>query len=211
MRLRHVRGGRALLEAHPQLITLDAPALRGQWRAWFPNPGPLHLEIGMGKGRFLTGLARQSPEVNHLGMEKFDSVAVRALQRLQADPLPNVRLALACASTLDEAFAPGELDRIYLNFSDPWPKKAHAKRRLTHPTFLERYRRALAPAGALHLKTDNRGLFEFTLLQLSQENWRLERVSLDLHAQEPEDNVRTEYEAAFAAEGHPIYALVARP
>jgi tRNA (guanine-N7-)-methyltransferase len=211
MRLRHIPGGRAFLAAHPSHILLDPAAHCGSWRSLFGNDRPLHLEVGMGKGQFVMGMARQNPDVNYLGMERADSVAVRALQRLQAEPLPNVRLVLGCATGLEVAFAEGEVDRLYLNFSDPWPKKAHAKRRLTHVDFLERYRKVLAPGAELHFKTDNRGLFEFSLAHLSQHGWRFESVSLDLHAAEPEDNVRTEYEEAFAAEGHPIYRLVARP
>lgn len=209
MRLRHVRGGRSILEAHPTHMILDPALHRGRWRALFGNENPLQLEIGMGKGQFVTGMALQHPEVNFIGMEKFDSVAVRALQRQLEDPLPNVKLVRACASALEIYFEAGEVDRIFLNFSDPWPKKAHAKRRLTHVGFLDRYRTVLAEGGELHLKTDNRGLFEFSLEHLSQHDWRLLSVSLDLHAREPEDNVRTEYEEAFAAEGHPIYRLVA--
>lgn len=210
MRLRHIPGGRAFLAAHPSDIILDPAVHRGAWRSLFGNGRPLHLEVGMGKGQFVMGMARRNPEVNFLGMERADSAAVRALQRLQADPLPNVRLVQGCASGLDACFAEGEVDRLLLNFSDPWPKKAHAKRRLTHVGFLERYRKVLAPGAELHFKTDNRGLFEFSLAHLSQHGWRFDTVSLDLHAAEPEDNVRTEYEEAFAAEGHPIYRLVAR-
>ncbi|HJV91641.1 MAG TPA: tRNA (guanosine(46)-N7)-methyltransferase TrmB [Holophagaceae bacterium] len=210
MRLRHVPGGRAFLEAHPSEIILDPAAHPGHWRSLFGNDRPLHLEIGMGKGQFVMGMAQANPGINYLGMERATSVAVRALQRLLADPRPNVRLVLGCASELDSCFAEGEVDRLLLNFSDPWPKKAHAKRRLTHAGFLGRYRTVLAPGGELHFKTDNRGLFEFSLAHLSQHGWVLDDVSLDLHAAEPEDNVRTEYEEAFAAEGHPIYRLVAK-
>lgn len=210
MRLRQVPGGRSLLEAHPSHILLDPATHQGRWRSVFGNDRPLHLEIGMGKGRFVMGMARQHPEVNFLGMERADAAAVKALQRLLAEPLQNVRLLRACASTLEACFTEGEVDRILLNFSDPWPNKGHAKRRLTHPGFLERYRRVLAAGGELHFKTDNRGLFEFSLAQLSQHGWRLEEVNLDLHAAEPADNVRTEYEEAFAAEGHPVYRVVAR-
>lgn len=209
MRLRHVRGGRSTLEAHPDHLILDPTPHRGRWREVFGNDRPLHLEIGMGKGQFVTGMARRNPEVNFLGMEKYDSVAVRALERHLEDPLPNVRMLRACATGLETFFEAGEVDRLYLNFSDPWPKKAHAKRRLTHVGFLERYQAILAPGRELHMKTDNRSLFEFSLTHLSQHQWRFLEVSLDLHAREPEDNVRTEYEEAFAAEGHPIYRLVA--
>ncbi len=210
MRLRNVRGGRSILESYPSEIILDPSAHRGRWRNLFGNDRPLHLEIGMGKGRFVMGAAQRNPEANFIGMDRMDSAAVRALQRLLADPLPNVRMVVGCASKLETCFADGEVDRLLLNFSDPWPKKAHAKRRLTHVGFLDRYRKVLAPGAELHFKTDDRRLFEFTLEHLSQHGWRLETVNLDLHAAEPEDNVRTEYEEAFAAEGHPIYKLVAR-
>lgn len=210
MRLRNVSGGRSILEAHPSEIILDPATHRGGWRRVFGNERPLHLEIGMGKGRFVMGMAQRNPEINFIGLERIDAVTVKALQRLLAEPLGNVRLVSACASKLEACFADGEVDRLLLNFSDPWPKKAHGKRRLTHVGFLTRYRKVLAPGGELHFKTDDRRLFEFSLEHLSQHGWRLEAVNLDLHAAEPEDNVRTEYEEAFAAEGHPIYKLVAR-
>ncbi|HJW33478.1 MAG TPA: tRNA (guanosine(46)-N7)-methyltransferase TrmB [Holophagaceae bacterium] len=210
MRLRHIRGGRSILEAHPNEIILDPAAHRGRWRNLFGNDRPLHLEIGMGKGQFVMGMAQLNPEANYIGMERMDSAAVRALHRLLAQPLPNVRMVVGCASKLEEGFAEGEVDRLLLNFSDPWPKKSHAKRRLTHVDFLDRYRKVLAPGAELHFKTDDRRLFEFTLEHLSQHGWRFESVNLDLHAAEPEDNVRTEYEEAFACEGHPIFRLVAR-
>lgn len=164
MRLRHVPGGRALLEAHPSHIILDPAAHQGRWSSLFGNAAPLHLEIGMGKGQFVRGMARRNPEINFLGMERVDAAAVKSLQRLLSEPLGNVRLLRACASTLETCFAAGEVDRILLNFSDPWPNKGHAKRRLTHPLFLQHYRTVLAPGGDLHFKTDDRGLFEFTLV-----------------------------------------------
>jgi tRNA (guanine-N7-)-methyltransferase len=210
MRLRHIPGGRSLLEAHPSHIILDPTAHRGRWRSVFGNHRPLHLEIGMGKGQFVMGMAQLNPEANFIGMERVDSAAVKALQRLLADPRPNVRMVVGCASKLEDCFAEGEVDRLLLNFSDPWPKKAHAKRRLTHVGFLHRYRKVLTPGAELHFKTDDRRLFEFTLEHLSQHGWRFESVDLDLHAAEPPDNVRTEYEDAFAGEGHPIFRLVAR-
>lgn len=210
MRLRHIRDARQTLEAHPQRMVLDPAPHQGRWRERFGNDRPLHLEIGMGKGQFVCGMAERHPDVNFLGMEKYDSVALRALQRLLDDPRENVQLLRASAEYLTDYFAAGEVDRLYLNFSDPWPRKAHAKRRLTHAAFLDRYRAILASGAEIHVKTDNRGLFEFTLAHLNEYGMRFEELSLDLHAQEPEGNVRTEYEEAWSAKGAPIYRLVAR-
>ncbi len=161
----------------------------------------------MGKGQFLCGMAQAHPEWNFLGLERYDSVVMRAVHRLRPAQLPNVHLLRGAAEDILDLFAPGELQRIYLNFSDPWPSKGHAKRRLTHPDFLERYRRVMSADAELHLKTDNRGFFEYSLLVFSALGLRLRSLSLDLHAQEPADNVRTEYEELWASRGYPIYRV----
>lgn len=210
MRLRNVRHAREIMEAHPERIILEPKAHKGAWKTRFGNPNPVHLEIGMGKGQFVLGMARQHPDVNFIGMECYDSVAVRALQRVLEDPPPNLQLVRGNALDLLDLFEAGEVDRLYLNFSDPWPRKAHAKRRLTHRTFLERYQTILAAGAEIHVKTDNRGLFEFTLQHLNEHGMAFEALSLDLHAAEPEDNVRTEYEENWSAKGYPIYRLVTR-
>jgi len=210
MRLRNVRNAREIMEAHPERIILDPKAHRGAWKARFGNSNPVHLEIGMGKGQFVQGMARLHPDVNFIGMECYDSVAVRALQRVLEEPLPNLQLVRGNALDLADIFDAGEVDRLYLNFSDPWPRKAHAKRRLTHRNFLERYRAMLVSGAEIHFKTDNRGLFEFTLQHLNEYGMTFEELSLNLHAEEPEGNVRTEYEENWSAKGYPIYRLVTR-
>ncbi|MCD8125836.1 MAG: tRNA (guanosine(46)-N7)-methyltransferase TrmB [Lachnospiraceae bacterium] len=175
----------------------------------FPEARPLHVEIGMGKGQFLTEMARAHPDINYLGIEKFSSVLVRAVQKQEALEFPNLRLIRMDAEDLLSAFAEGEVDRIYLNFSDPWPKDRHAKRRLTSENFLRRYDVILAKEGRLEFKTDNRELFDFSLESIRDHGWQLLAVTYDLHHSElAEGNIRTEYEERFSALGHPICKLI---
>jgi tRNA (guanine-N7-)-methyltransferase len=199
-----------MLEQRPETIILGPEMHRGQWKEQFGNGGPIFLEIGMGKGQFICGMSAQMPFVNFLGLEKYDSVAYRATQRLLLAPRRNVLLLRGEAENLANYFAPSEIGRIYLNFSDPWPRGRHIKRRLTHSGFLDKYRAVLAPGGEICLKTDNRKFFEFTLQHMNEYGMVFEHVSLDLHAEEPEDNVRTEYEEAKSAGGSAIYQLICK-
>jgi tRNA (guanine-N7-)-methyltransferase len=210
MRLRNVTNAKKMLEQRPDLAVLDPALHRGMWGKQFGNSGPIFLEIGMGKGQFICGMAEQMPFVNFLGLEKYDSVAYRALQRLLIAPRQNVLLLRGEAENLANYFAPNEIARIYLNFSDPWPRKCNVKRRLTHSGFLDKYRAILSPGGEIWLKTDNRKFFEFTLQHMSEYGMKFDHISLDLHAEEPEDNVRTEYEASKSASGFSIYQLVCK-
>lgn len=165
----------------------------------------------MGKGQFLMELARRNPQVNYLGIEMYDSVLLRALQRMaEIDELPNLLFMREDARLLPEIFRKGEVEKIYLNFSDPWPKARHAKRRLTSREFLNRYERILVPEGVVEFKTDNRGLFEFSLEEIREAGWRLLACTYDLHndAKMCEGNVMTEYEEKFSSLGNPIYKLV---
>ncbi|MGI6030327.1 MAG: tRNA (guanosine(46)-N7)-methyltransferase TrmB [Eubacteriales bacterium] len=184
---------------------------RGNWKAFFGNDHPLHIEIGCGKGAFISQLARLHPEINYLAIERVPECVVLAAEKIDPAECPNLRFYLGAADDLTEIFAPGEVERIYLNFSDPWPKTRYAKRRLTHPLFLARYRAVLAPGGGIHFKTDNRPLFDFSLRQLEQDGWKLEQVTFDLHHSDFQGNIMTEYETRFASMGAPIHRLEAYP
>ena len=184
---------------------------KGGWAQVYPQTGPIHIEVGMGKGQFLMELARRNPQVNYLGIEMYDSVLLRALQRMaEIDELPNLLFMREDARLLPEIFRKGEVEKIYLNFSDPWPKARHAKRRLTSREFLNRYERILVPEGVVDVKTDNRGLFEFSLEEIREAGSRLLACTYDLHndAKMCEGNVMTEYEEKFSSLGNPIYKLV---
>ena len=211
MRLRNIPGAREEMLVNP-FIVQDPERLRGCWRAEFGNQNPLRIEIGMGKGQFLLTLAQQNPDVNYVGIEKYSSVLIRALARQEELKLQNLRLIRYDAETIDELFADGEVNRIYLNFSDPWPKDRHAKRRLTSDRFLARYARILAPEGRVEFKTDNTDLFDFSLESAESCGWTLSEVTRDLHnSPAAEGNVMTEYEERFSALGNPICRLVATP
>ena len=215
MRLRNVPGADAYLTAHP-LVIKNETRYRGTWKETFQNPeNPIHIEIGMGKGQFLLTLAKENPSINYIGIERYSSVLLRALERFDNDEeykdVNNIRFICMDATNLPEVFAVGEIDKIYLNFSDPWPKARHAKRRLTSKQFFERYDKILAFDGVVEFKTDNRELFEFSLEEVKEKDWELLVYTFDLHHQEDmmEGNVMTEYEEKFSSMGNPICKLVA--
>ena len=210
MRLRNIPGAKeAVMES--AFVVQRPQEKKGGWAQVYPQTGPIHIEVGMGKGQFLMELARRNPQVNYLGIEMYDSVLLRALQRMaEIDELPNLLFMREDARLLPEIFWKGEVEKIYLNFSDPWPKARHAKRRLTSREFLNRYERILVPEGVVEFKTDNRGLFEFSLEEIREAGWRLLACTYDLHndAKMCEGNVMTEYEEKFSSLGNPIYKLV---
>lgn len=181
---------------------------KGKWREIFRNENPLHVELGTGKGDFITQIAAQNPEINYLGLDVEKAVLLSAARKVNS--LSNVRLLVFDINRIAEIFAEGEIDRLYINFCDPWPKKRHAKRRLTYINFLEMYKKILKPDGDIHFKTDNRGLFDFSLEQFEFAGLNVSDVTYDLHADEPPDNVRTEYENRFSAEGVPINRCVVK-
>ena len=183
----------------------------GAWAETFGRTAPLHVEIGVGKGDFITELAARNPNVNYVGLEAQQGVLYFAARKAAERQLRNVRLLVFDAAHLTELFAPNEVDRIYLNFSDPWPKARHAKRRLTSAFFLARYAAALKADGEIHFKTDNMGLFDYSIETMQREGWQLSHVTYDLHACGEEDNIMTEYERKFSARGAKICRLVARP
>lgn len=205
MRLRHKPWAREMLESHPQFVISSPEQYKGNWKAAFETDQPLHIEVGTGKGRFITEMARANPHINYLGIELYESVIVAALDRLIEADLPNVKLLNVNAEKLTEFFAKGDVDRVYLNFSDPWPKTRHAKRRLTHGNFLKLYEEILVDKGEIHFKTDNQGLFEYSLMSFSEYGLLLKYISLDLHKSDFEGNIMTEYEEKFSGQGSRIY------
>ena len=205
MRLKNVPGSREAI-AESDLVIHEPEKVKGTWKEIFGNDKPIHIEIGMGKGKFIHEMAKLHPEINYIGIEKYSSVLLRAIQKMEADPLDNLKFIRMDAENIAEVFAREEVDRIYLNFSDPWPKDRHAKRRLPSKEFLARYDRFLKKDGILEFKTDNRGLFDFALEELPQAGWKAEKVTFDLHNNEEmmQGNVMTEYEVKFSSMGNPI-------
>ena len=205
MRLKNVPGSREAI-ADSDLVIHEPESVKGAWKEIFGNDNPLHIEIGMGKGKFIHEMAKQHPQINYIGIEKYSSVLLRAIQKMEAEPIENLRFIRMDAENITEVFAEGEVDKIYLNFSDPWPKDRHAKRRLPSKEFLARYNQFLKKDGVLEFKTDNRGLFDFALEELPQAGWKVEKVTFDLHHDEEmmQGNVMTEYEVKFSSMGNPI-------
>lgn len=210
MRVRNRSGAAEMLAAHPNFVISDPTLWKGKWNELFENDHPIHIEIGMGKGQFITGMAKAHPEINYIGVEMQVSVVSIALDKLIEQPLPNLKLLHVDGSALTEYFADSEVDQIYLNFSDPWPKKRHEKRRLTYKTFLAVDEQILRPNGEIHFKTDNQGLFEYSLASFSQYGMILKQVWLDLHQSQFEGNIMTEYEEKFSSKGQRIYRVEAQ-
>ena len=211
MRLRNVPGSREAIEESE--FTVNNPEeYKGKWKEIFKNNNPVRIEIGMGKGKFITRLALENPDINYVGIEKYSSVLIRALEKRQELEIDNLMFIRMDAENIEDVFAPGEVDRIYLNFSDPWPKDRHAKRRLTSKEFFARYDNILKKDGIVEFKTDNEMLFDFSLEQIPLANWQLVEVTRDLHHDEKmcQGNVMTEYEEKFSAKGNPIYKLIAK-
>ncbi|HEL0698689.1 tRNA (guanosine(46)-N7)-methyltransferase TrmB [Streptococcus equi] len=209
MRVRKRKGAQEHLENNPHYVILEPEAAKGRWCEVFGNDHPIHIEVGSGKGAFITGMALKNPEINYIGIDIQLSVLSYALDKVLASQAPNVRLLRVDGSRLTNYFDAGEVDMMYLNFSDPWPKSRHEKRRLTYKSFLDTYKQILPENGEIHFKTDNRGLFEYSLASFSQYGMTLKQVWLDLHASDYPDNVMTEYEARFAKKGQVIYRLEA--
>ncbi|MGN0367947.1 MAG: tRNA (guanosine(46)-N7)-methyltransferase TrmB [Wujia sp.] len=211
MRLRNVRGSRETIAAN-EFVVHEEQQMKGKWAQRFGNDHPIHIEIGMGKGRFIMDMARLHPEINFIGIEKFSSVLVRAIEKQEMEQLPNLLFIRMDAEYIEEVFEKGEVDYIYLNFSDPWPKDRHAKRRLTSVNFLSHYEKFLSQDGGLTFKTDNRPLFDFSLEQVEVAGWKLVNHTFDLHNSEyAQGNVMTEYEQRFSEMGNPICRMVIEP
>lgn len=212
MRLRNIPGAREAIDISEYVIP-EENECAGQWRQLFGNGQPVHIEIGTGKGRFLAELAALHPEINYVGIEKYSSVLIRAIQKAEKAELVNVRFLRMEAEHILRYFGKDEVERIYLNFSDPWPKERHAKRRLVSREFLDRYRVLLKPGGHLEFKTDNRELFDFGVEQTEVARWEILAITYDLHHDEKMNagNILTEYEKRFSAKGNPICKYIIRP
>lgn len=210
MRLRNVPGAREAIADNVMAIN-EPTVLKGKWNEEFGNDNPIRIEIGMGKGKFITTLAQENPDVNYVGIEKYSSVLIRAIERCQDVEVQNLRFIRMDAEYICDVFENEEVDRIYLNFSDPWPKDRHAKRRLTSKQFFDRYNDILKKDGLVEFKTDNDLLFQFSLEQVPEAGWNLVEQTWDLHNDEKlvKGNVMTEYEEKFSSMGNPIHKLIA--
>ena len=209
MRLRNVTGSKDMI-AQSQYVIHEPQEHKGKWSEVFGNDRPIHIEIGMGKGKFIMGMAQAHPDINYIGIEKYSTVLLRAIQKMEENELPNVVFIRMDAEDICEVFDKEEINKIYLNFSDPWPKDRHAKRRLTSTHFFGFYDKILIPDGQVIFKTDNRDLFDFSLEQVPLAGWKLLNYTYDLHNSEyNEGNIMTEYETKFSAMGTPINRLVA--
>ena len=214
MRLRNIPRAESVLEACKEVVK-NPESLCGHWNQEFQNERPLHIEIGMGKGQFLLTLAAENPQINYVGIERYSSVLLRAVEKFQeleteGKAPANIRFICMDANDLPTVFAPAEVSRIYLNFSDPWPPNRQRKRRLTWRAYLEVYDEILRQQGDLCFKTDNQRFFEWSLQEICQFGWLLQNISLDLHNSDFEGNVMTEYEEKFSSEGSRIYRVEAR-
>lgn len=209
MRLRNIKGSKEFIDASPFVIH-NPEEYKGNWHSFFQNNNPIHLEIGMGKGQFIHALAEQNPDINYIGIEMYSSVLYRALERRAETDLNNLFFLRFDARNLTDIFGKEEIGKIYLNFSDPWPKDRHAKRRLTSPNFLTMYDQVMKPEGILQFKTDNRPLFDFSVESVNDSGtWHIDEITYDLHHSEfLEGNIMTEYESRFVAEGKPICRFV---
>ncbi|KRL99823.1 tRNA (guanosine(46)-N7)-methyltransferase TrmB [Liquorilactobacillus satsumensis] len=211
MRLRNKPWAEPLIKANPEWIVTDPEKYQGKWQERFPKVAPLYIEVGMGKGGFVLAMAQKYPERNFVGIELQTTIAAIALKKQLELKLPNLQLLRANGGELSEYFAANEVSGIYLNFSDPWPKKRQAKRRLTYPTFLKQYAQVMQADGLLEFKTDNRGLFEYSLVTMNNYGMDFAGVYLDLHQdlEKNAENVMTEYEEKFSQKGQPIYKVEA--
>ncbi len=212
MRLRNIPGADEAVANSPYCVN-NPTLLKGKYKSeLFNNDNPLYIEIGMGKGQFITTLAKQNPNINYIGIERYTSVLLRAIQKVEDEDIPNLRFICFDAGEILDIFACHEVDRIYLNFSDPWPKDRHSKRRLTSSTFLNKYNTILDLDGHIEFKTDNRDLFDFSVEEITNHPiWNLEQVTYDLHNDTSMNagNVMTEYEEKFSSQGNPIFKLIA--
>lgn len=215
MRLRNIPGAKDAIE-NSKYVVHDVKEKKGKWTEVFGNENPVYVEVGMGKGRFIMDMAALYPDINFIGIEMYDSVLLRALQKMEEKEnsgqiLKNLFFIRMDARELPLVFAKGEVKKIYLNFSDPWPKERHAKRRLTSRQFLQRYEQILPQEGVIEFKTDNRELFEFSLEEVKEADWELLDYTFDLHHDDKmnKGNVMTEYEEKFSSQGNPIHKLIA--
>ena len=211
LRLRNIKGATEAIESSPYCIQKPTE-MKGFWKDYIKNDNPIHIEIGMGKGKFLMELASTNPDINYIGIERYTSVLYRAIQKMDENPLPNVKFICIDAGLLPDVFDEKSIDKIYLNFSDPWPKDRHAKRRLTSRQFLECYDKILKNDGTIEFKTDNVDLFNFSLEEAPAAGWKILASTYDLHNDESlnKGNIMTEYEEKFSSMGNPICKMIIR-
>ncbi|NKC68158.1 tRNA (guanosine(46)-N7)-methyltransferase TrmB [Vagococcus fluvialis] len=209
MRLRNKPGAKETILQHPNYILTDGSDWKGKWQERFLKAQPLHIEVGSGKGQFIVEMAKAHPEINYIGIEMQTNAIISILEKQLEEQLPNLQLLLVDGADLTDYFSDGEVDQVYLNFSDPWPKTRHEKRRLTYKTFLRTYETIAKPKAELHFKTDNQKLFEYSLASVTWYGMTLKKVWLDLHTSDFEGNIMTEYEEKFSSKGQPIYRLEA--
>ena len=209
MRMRYKPWAEDYLKAHTDIVDIDGQHAK-QLSQWFDRQQPLYIEIGSGRGQFITTIAAQHPEINFIAIEREKNVMVNILRDVIDQELTNLKLICNDAAELTDYFEPHEVDCIFLNFSDPWPKRRHTKRRLTYHTFLAIYQEILKEDGEIHFKTDNRGLFAYSLESMSQFGMYFTKINLNLHEEDDEDNIETEYERKFADKGSRIYRMEAR-
>ena len=205
MRLRNIKGANEAVLASPYVIA-DYENYKGNFKSIFKNNNPIHLEIGTGKGDFIIGMALKYPDINFIGVEKYASVLYKLIGKLKDKTIPNLKIIMMDAADIENIFD-HEIDTLYLNFSDPWPKERHYKRRLTSTEFLKRYENIFIGDNHIIQKTDNRGLFEFSIKEFVNNNYKIDDISLNLHEDNPKDNVETEYEHKFSQKGNPIYKV----
>jgi len=211
MRLRNVKGAREEMFVN-RFVVQEPEQYKGKWHEYFKNDNPIYIEVGMGKGKFIIANALNNPDINYIGVEKYSSVLIRAIEKQEQLELPNLFFIREDAEKIDELFAAEEIAKVYLNFSDPWPKDRHAKRRLTSKQFLARYEKIIKKDAVVEFKTDNRPLFDFSLEQVDEAGWELCMHTYDLHNSEyAEGNIMTEYEEKFSQMGNPICKLIAKP
>ena len=209
MRMRKKKNCAKRLEKCESLWIKTPEDFKGKWNEIFENNNPIHIEIGCGKGQFITQMALLNPDINYIAIDVVPDVLVVALEKATTQNVSNVRFIIADAAKLEDYFKPYEISRIYLNFSDPWKKNKQAKRRLTHKNFLDVYKKLLKNGDYIYFKTDNKPLFEFSINSFAHENFKMQNITFDLHNSSFEGNVMTEYETRFAEQGMPIYRLEA--
>lgn len=206
MRLRKIKNAEVRLRDNLGLFIEEPSLLKGKWQEKFNNNNPIYIEIGMGKGKFIIEHAKKNKDVNYIGIEKYDSVLIKGVEKAALEKLNNIYFLNVDAINLNNYFEQEEIDKIYLNFSDPWPKNRHVKRRLTSEAFLKVYETILNKQGDIEFKTDNIGLFEFSVVEFNRLGYQFLEFSCDLH-RFGDDIITTEYEDKFMSQGNPIYYI----
>lgn len=209
MRLRNIPDAYDKLEGSENYVQ-NPKDYKGRWNKYFNNQNPIHIEIGSGKGKFITTLALSNPNINYIAIEKYPAVLIKLIKKIPQEGLKNLAVISIDAEDLEEVFVSGEVGKLYLNFSDPWPKKRHAKRRLTSPAFLKLYKNILITGSIIEFKTDNRGLFDYSVEEFKASGYNLKKITYDLYKSDMIDgNIPTEYEEKFHGLGTPINKLIA--